>query len=353
MTDTNHQAIGPALGYYYQAIYALIELFNSDKNNSFVSIETWDDVYHEDGTTKNLIQLKHSIDKNSKISIKSPELWKTIKVWCDYLLTNDIEDGIFTLSTVASLDKESLLNKLKNQSGNREDLIIQLQDEAEFVIEKRKQAKIQNKKLLEQKQQPKNLPYSSKYKGCEAFMSLSKSKRNNLINKITLITDSFQIKDATQCVVDLIKNYIPTRYQFALAEGILAWWDREAVRSLCGQRSECLYKSELQEFISRKNSELLDDGFTNDLDDIELPSITSPHPIQIQQLEIISATDAQKRRSYDTEMKARIQRDIWINSSLPSAKKLEKYDEKLKLEWSYQFEEMNEDIKGKSDEEKK
>ncbi|WP_261975533.1 hypothetical protein [Olleya sp. ITB9] len=37
---TNHSAIRPALGYYYQSIFALIGLFDSQNEDSFVSIET-------------------------------------------------------------------------------------------------------------------------------------------------------------------------------------------------------------------------------------------------------------------------------------------------------------------------
>ncbi|UBZ10366.1 hypothetical protein LDL79_16405 [Leeuwenhoekiella palythoae] len=353
MAESNHQAKGPALGYYYQSIYALIELFKSDNNNAFVSIETWDDVYLEDGSTKKLIQLKHSINENSKISIKSTELWRTIHVWCDYLKTNEVEDGIFTLSTVASIDEDSSLRNLKYQTENRDDLIKDLLSEAERVIKKREKVKAKNKILLKSGKQEESLPFTSKYKGCQSFISLTPHRRNEFVKKIKLVPDSFQVQDANYCVIDLIKNYIPTKFQKPLADSILAWWEREAVKSLCGERSEYLYKIELQEFISRKNAELLDDGFTNDLNDIDLPKIESPHPIQKQQLEIISATSAQKRRSYDTEMKARIQRDIWINNSLPSAKKLEKYDEKLSLEWSYQFEDMKDKSFGKNDEEKK
>ena len=107
---SSHSATGPALGYYYQAIFALIRLFDSINDNAFVSIETFDDVYHEDGATKTLHQLKHKTTEGSKISIKDDDLWKTLKAWCDFLQTNKPNDGIFTLSTVASIDNNRTLN---------------------------------------------------------------------------------------------------------------------------------------------------------------------------------------------------------------------------------------------------
>ena len=143
------------------------------------------------------------------------------------------------------------------------------------------------------------------------------------------------------------KNYI------SLAESIIAWWDREAVRSLTRERKECIYLSELQEFISKKNSELYNDGFTDDIDDLELPTPDISHTIHVEQLEIIDASSTQKKRSFNTELKARIQRGIWIKNNLSSASKLNKYDENLIEEWSYKFDEIKETSNTISEEEKK
>ncbi|TAJ09049.1 hypothetical protein DMA11_20775 [Marinilabiliaceae bacterium JC017] len=343
MSQKDHGARGPAIGYYYQAIYALIQLFSSKNNDAYVSIETFDDVYHEDGVSKKLIQLKHSIQEETKISIKSTQLWKTIKVWCDYLETNSISDGIFTLSTVAKIDENSTLTLLKKNNNDRNQLINDLINEAERVLKTRNNVLKENKERLKRSEEAKKLPYDDKYKGCEAYLSLGDTKQSYLINKITLVTESFTIEEANNKVIEFIRITTQTDYHEILAERIIAWWDREAVKSLTRERSEGIYLSELQEFISRKNAELLDDGFTNDLEDIALPEITSPNPIQKKQLEIISATNGQKRRSYDTEMKARIQRNIWMKKGISLVKKLDKYDEKLIQEWSYEFEDMEED----------
>ncbi|CAG35340.1 ABC-three component system protein [Desulfotalea psychrophila] len=352
MTDTNHGARGPALGYYYQAIYALIKLFSSKNDNAFVSIETFDDVYHDDGGKKELIQLKHSITKNTKISIKSKELWKTIKVWCDFLLTNDPKDGTFTLATVASLDPESSLNSLTTANSSRLQLENDLLSEASRVKKERDEIEEENKIRLSQKQKEKTLPHENRYKGCEAFIKLAPKKRNDLITNINLVVDSFTIDNAKEKVIEYIRfNTQPNNHE-SLIESIIAWWDREAVRSLTRERDECIHFSELQEFIARKNSELYHDGFTDDLDEMDIPEVKNPNKIQSQQLEIIKATKTQKRRSYDTEIKARIQRKKWMDDNLPASSKLTNYDNLLTKEWSYQFEEMNDNATNYDEKEK-
>jgi len=340
---SSHSAVGPALGYYYQAIFALISLLDSQNDNAFVSIETFDDVYHEDGARKILIQLKHKTT-NSKISIKDDDLWKTLKVWCDFIQSNDPKDGIFTLSTVASIDEDNPLNVLKSESEDRSKLETLLLDEAKRVIDERQNVKNENIDLLSRGQKEKKLPFETKYKGCEAFYSLTVTKRQALLKNTKINTNIFPISEASNEVVKRIKKSTKKNNQIVLAESIIAWWDREAVRSLTRERNECLYLSELQEFISRKNAELYNDGFTDDIDDVELPPPDMSHPAHIKQLEIIDATETQRRRSFNTEVKARIQRDIWMRNNFPSIFKLKKYDEALIDEWSYRFDEIDDTI---------
>ena len=343
MTEINHGAVGPALGYYYQAIYALIQLFNSVNNDAFVSIESFDDVFHNDGDKKELIQLKHTMVEGTKISIKSEQLWKTIKVWCDFIRTNDPRDGIFTLSTVATIDKTNPLTSLMNKNSDRDLLILKLTDEANRVIRERELTKKENIRRLANGKHEKILPYESRYKGCKAFLELDNKTRTIFISRIQLVTDSFKIDSAKDEVISQIKKTIQQENLEAVAEDIIAWWDREAVRSLTRERKECIYFSELQEFISKRNAELYNDGFSNDLDELDIPPFTNPNPIQQKQLEIIAASNSQKRRSYDTEIRARIQRNIWMKRNISAISKLSKYDEELVREWSYIFEENKEE----------
>ncbi|WP_207428966.1 ABC-three component system protein [Pedobacter sp. SYSU D00535] len=340
MNAVSHQAVGPALGYYYQAIYALLTLFDSHNLGAYISIETFDDVFLSDGSKKELHQLKHSVSEDTTISIKSDELWRTIKVWCDYLSINNASDGIFTLSTVAALDSESELKVLLSDNSPRDKLEAELIAEAMRVMDKRKGVAIENSNKLSRGEKEATLPFAKKYKGCQAFLALNPQQRTALLKNIRMKTESFTVAQATDEVLKRIRPTTDSKIQQSLAERILEWWDRQAVQSLTGERHQCIYQSELQEFITRKGAELYDDGFTNDLPDMEIPPIISPNPIQKKQLELIGASKTQVNRSYQTEIRARIQREKWIDDNLPAAKKLEKYDQLLIQEWSYKFDEI-------------
>ncbi len=353
MKDNTHSATGPALGYYYQAIFALVCLFDSKDDNAFVSIETFDDVYHEDGTQKTLHQLKHSIQLDTKISIKSEQLWSTLKVWCDFIIVNDSKDGLFTLSTVATIDLDSPLNIFKDADSERDSLETLLLQEAQSVIGKRKEVERTNSSNIVNGTKEKKLPFENKYKGCEAFISLDSEKRRYLLKNTRINTSSFTLSEAKDEVIKRIKVFTLSKNYAVLSESIIAWWDREAVRSLTRERNECIFYSELQEFISRKNAELYNDGFTDDIDDMELPPVKICHPIHLKQLKIINATDTQEKRSLITEMKARIQREIWMRNNLPAASKLRKYDELIVEEWSFVFNEVKDVSSGMTEEQKK
>ena len=66
----NHQAAEQMIGYLYQIRYALFLLLDNDNTGYQVSIDKFDDVAFDDnGTPKELIQLKHHIN-NQEAELK-------------------------------------------------------------------------------------------------------------------------------------------------------------------------------------------------------------------------------------------------------------------------------------------
>lgn len=334
----DHSAVGPALGYYFQAIYALLLMLKSTDDAAFVSVESWDDVYLEDGCQKELHQLKHSIDASIKIGLKSRELWKTMKVWADYCAKNNPTSGKFVLATVADVDPDSPLVVLSDETASRDALKHEVTFEAERVIKERIKA------LAEGKHQ-KDLPYQDRYKGCEAFLGLSSSLQSSLLKNIHHRKGVFQIHEAVDKVASAIRSTTPEELRLPLAKKIIVWWDREVVESLTGERKRCIYAEELKDYIASKTAELYTDGLSDDMAEIDVPSPATPHPILEKQLAIIDATETQKKRSLRTEMRARIQRGKWLDDNLATATKLRKFDARLVEEWSDRFEAIKEILK--------
>ena len=81
---SNHQASEQMLGYLYQVRYALTLLLENDNSDFQISIEKFDDVaFSKDGMPKQLIQLKHHVQRQGSLTDGSTDLWRTLKVWMD------------------------------------------------------------------------------------------------------------------------------------------------------------------------------------------------------------------------------------------------------------------------------
>ncbi len=78
---------GPSLiGYLYQCRLALLETLRRLRTNPCftVSIETLDDVvFGENGAPKEILQVKHIINRKAHLTNASTDLWKTIRISVD------------------------------------------------------------------------------------------------------------------------------------------------------------------------------------------------------------------------------------------------------------------------------
>lgn len=107
---------GPqTLGYLYQSRYALY-LILTGSEDAELSLEKFDDIsFDKNGSPKELLQLKHHIDKKASLTDKSPDLWKTIRVWSENINQNKISvpQTVLSLITTASTPDESIASLLR------------------------------------------------------------------------------------------------------------------------------------------------------------------------------------------------------------------------------------------------
>ncbi|CAK8721485.1 hypothetical protein GMJAKD_10695 [Candidatus Electrothrix aarhusensis] len=347
MTDEtrhNHSAVGPALGYYYQAYYAVITLWKAQDDEAFVSLESWDDVYLEDGDIKSLHQLKHTIDPNKKIGVKSLEIWKTLKVWCDYCVKNNPHKGEFVLATVADVDPASSLILLSDESTSREKLLEELIVEAKRVKTLREEQNKKNELLIQQGKKELPLPHKDKYKGCYAFLDLDEKKRKTLIANIRHRKGLWSIDRCQDEIIKIISPLTIESIRKPLAQRILEWWNREVVDSLLGKRARGIYSFEIKEFATKTSSQLYHDGLPDDISDMDTPTDLIPEGNMKRQLEIINANSSQIRRALRTEWRARTQQNKWIEENPANSQRLIKYNKVLIEEWDDRHSDIKEKI---------
>ena len=75
---SNHQASEQMIGYLYQVRYALALLLDNNNADFQISIEKFDDIaFSENDTPKQLIQLKHHVQKHGNLTDSSTDLRRT------------------------------------------------------------------------------------------------------------------------------------------------------------------------------------------------------------------------------------------------------------------------------------
>jgi len=112
-----HSAEASALGFYYQALFALLVLFERDTDDASIGVEQLDDVQLKADGNELLFQLKHSLaEKPPPVSIKSRAFWKTIKTWIDVISEVSLPDTTFHLITVGSILENDPLRTLSAET---------------------------------------------------------------------------------------------------------------------------------------------------------------------------------------------------------------------------------------------
>jgi hypothetical protein len=251
-----HAAEAAALGFYYQAYFALLTLMCQETDNAAVGIEQLDDVAMNVDGHNLLYQLKHSVSSAPPpISLKSVALWKTVKVWVDILPELTLSETTLHLVTVAKLATDSPLISLTDPNAERTELVGAMAQEAQRVLNARAAA---TKARMA-------LPHADRVDGCSAFLALTETERLNLMRRTVIKPDS----PAVGAIEDNVAGYLkllPPDQRPTVATRLVEWWDRQIVYSLCGKRERIISRSELQHQISAIVSDVEQDKLVPDFE---------------------------------------------------------------------------------------
>ena len=129
-----HSAAPSALGYFYQCRYALLDsLLRLPEGDRFcISIETLDDVVFErDGSATEVLQTKHHINTQARLTDASPDLWKTLRIWINGWSDGSIpRDTKFFLITTALCSEGTAASYLRPNDRDEKKAIERLKSTA-------------------------------------------------------------------------------------------------------------------------------------------------------------------------------------------------------------------------------
>ncbi|CAE6905977.1 hypothetical protein R69608_03210 [Paraburkholderia nemoris] len=341
--STDHSAEAAALGFYYQAFYALYALLKQPNDDATVCLERLDDVEVNVNGQSLLHQLKHSMSMApAPVTISSRALWKTIKAWIDVLPRVVINETIFQLVAVAPIGSDGVLKTLFDDAADRQPLHDALVQEAERVtdeIEKAKQAKTSP------------LPHADRAAGCKAFLEMDKATRLAFVKRVKISTGNSNIVNLRTDIVKQLTSFLPQNRE-AIAERLLRWWDLQVIYTLTGARHRFIGRVEVLAEISEINATIERDELAADFELRRPPPEHQPDSMLERQIDLVQGTKTDYEAAVREQWRAYNQRHLWSSTRLDMAARLVTYDSILEEAWSDKHGRMAEDCETRDENEK-
>lgn len=331
-----HSAEAAALGFYYQAFFALETLVAQNADDAAIAVERLDDVELTADRHTLLYQLKHSISVTPPpITLKARALWRTVKVWIDLLPTLVLADTTLHLVAVGAIPEDSPLNLLTSLDLDRTELVEAMAGEAQRVVEVRSAAA----------KAKKPLPYGDRVDGCEAFLTLSETERLNLMRRVLVQQNSPTIEEIEARVASHLK-FIPVDQRPIVAKRLIEWWDRQIIYSLCSKRDRAVARAELQAQIMSIVGDLEEGKLLPEFEVATPPQDYQPDGMLARQVRLVSDRSSDLTRAIREEWKAREQRARWVTANSAMAATITDYDLVLEEYWADRHMQMSEDCAG-------
>lgn len=327
--SSDFSANASALGYFYQARYALFLLLVKADVGIEMAVEKLDDIsFEQNGSPIELLQTKHHINSTASLTDASTDLWKTLRVWSVAVAdgTVDLGSTALILITTGLAPNDSAASRLRPQSASGRDT-----DEALRI-------------LLE-------VAGSSTSKTNEAgyasFRSLSPSQQLALVNSISVLDASPNIVDAREQILKQMR--IVTRPQFleAVFERVEGWWFNRLIAHLSESSATPILYRELLDQINDIQEQYHADNLPIEFLDSAVPDeseLNEDEKIFIEQLRLIALGEPRIKKAINDYYRAFQQRSKWVRDELLLVGELEGYENRLIDEWERLYEAAKEDL---------
>jgi hypothetical protein len=263
------------LGYLYQCRSALLLALREGRNRPDfkIYIERFDDVaFGQDEDIYARIQLKHTQSGSKSLTDKSPDLWKTIRVWSEATYTGELvpPDASLGLITVASASDGSIAGRLR--MTNR--------DETSALADLTEIAKAGGNQ--------ENAP------GYEAFLALSFRQRRDLVSAITVFASSGNINSARELLKQEVAYVVPRQFIVPFIDRLEGWWINRIIRQLSSEHEEPIRSIEVESHILDIQSQFEAENLTIDHVFSTPTNAVNPNTddrLFVQQLRLISLSN--------------------------------------------------------------
>lgn len=312
-----HSAAGPALGYLHQCMWALIEL---GKRASYepaleLRLESLDDIqFDKDGSPAELLQTKHHAGASGPITAMSVALWRTLNVWMDLDLNDNLILRLVTTQTVQ--DGSTLRGLRAGHERNTDGVLDELLEAAE---------KSDNSTTA---------PWRTK------FLGLDSDAKNDLIDRITIDDRSVHAPLIDGELTKTFRYAIPTGKEDVFAHLIKGWWAGISVQ-LLARDLHALAGSDLIVQVNEIADQLKSDTLPIDPEvmreyDESITVLYQDRPF-VQQLLWIALENTRLWKAIRDYHRSFSQRSFWLRHQLLSETELDHLAFRLHDEWEQIF----------------
>jgi len=329
-----HSAAEAALGYLYQAKWALLELLRGSaaRPEAAISLELYDDVaWDETGSPTELLQLKHHVSSVRNLTDRSPDLWRTIELWLDAGPPSDPDGPTLTLITTQIAAQGTAVAAMRpDASYNLGEAI----------------------RLLEAAAQHSDAASTRAVR--ERFLSLGSEERAQFVGRMRVLDGAPVVGELDDLVRKALLFALPVGHEGAFLDRLWGWWFRRVLDMLRGQ-AKSVTGFGLRVFIDDLHSEFVQDNLPT-FDDLHLSESDVPEfddrPF-VHQLRWVVAPDAILRRAVLDYYRAYAHTARWLEEDLIGIEELEQFETRLVEEWEMAFAWLLQDLPAEPTEEQK
>lgn len=315
--NSKFAARSSVMGFIYQFRYALLESLRRIPEPFTVSIETLDDIVFKDSNLKIvLIQTKqHLATKTVNLTNSSPDLWKTLRIWCTEILAGRCTDSDFYLVTTSQASERSI--------------------GAFLSPDKKKRDVNEALKLLNSVSKSKTEMNKESYK---IFKSLTKEQKTNLMERVFVLDQSPSIID----IDDILEEEMQWTVRPSLLDNFLSrleeWWLNRIFIHLKND-SDIISSDEIQAKVDllREQFNKEDLPIDDDIKYLEVNESDCENFIFVHQLNCIKIGRDRIINAMEEYYQTFVQRSRWIDEGIVYPDEIDEYDEELQKKWKILF----------------
>lgn len=329
-------AASSALGYLYQCRWALVTFLRRLEPGEVVdlAIEKLDDISFEaSGSPIELIQTKHHVRAAANLTDRSPDLWKSIRVWAEAIRRGDIQlPGV-------------LLTLVTNSTAQPRSIAAMLRPAGRDVF-------LANERLLEVAKTSRSTQNKDAY---DAFLRLPAAERSALVDSVYVVDREPGAADLTAEITRLVQHAADDEHLTPFVERLEGWWIERVVEHLTGSVPGAILGADLRLKLADLRHSFQPDNLPLDFVVADPPDGTDPTGdmrVFVQQLRIIAANNDRIRFAITDFFRAFAQRSRWLRDDLVHGGELELYEIRLVEELNRYRASLQDEVPAQSEEEK-